>query len=183
MRLGRAEDDASRRFGDGTSDLHAATAEVDVHDAERRRLAPPQAGVREEQHERPGVAAFVGETVDLRVREVAALGLDATRKLDALGWVADEPTIPHGKGEDEREDGVDVAHGLRRESLREVADPVLDLGVADVAQAAPPPPRDDVLGQRALVPHQGRRLELGLTLEPVPRPGFDVHSRERWVDV
>ena len=45
--------DATRRLGDGASDLHAATGEVDVLDSERRRFTPPQPGVREKQHERP----------------------------------------------------------------------------------------------------------------------------------
>ena len=70
MRFGSAQDDAPADVGESAADIDTAAVEVNVADPQGGGLAPPQAGVGQQQDQQTPATRFVGEREDLAVSEV-----------------------------------------------------------------------------------------------------------------
>nr|WP_242497897.1 hypothetical protein [Nocardioides glacieisoli] len=147
MGLGSAPDkpqplNGRHRLGDDG----AVAAKVEPADPQRGHLAETDAGVAQEQHDKPvslvrssveaavlarimGVAGRSCEVFDLLMCQVAVLGLAHARQVHATSDVARQPGVLDGHVEDEAEHAVDLLDGGGGAMQREFADPRLYVAV------------------------------------------------------
>ena len=127
MRLGGAPDHAvTLHLGDRLDDHRAAPLEVEPPDPQRRHLAEPDPGVGQEQHRQPipgvapvgqrpvlavrrGVAALVGQRLDLGDGQEPLLAPHRAGQVDPLRDVAGQPAVADGEVEHQRQHPVDLA--------------------------------------------------------------------------
>ena len=140
--LRRADDDPPAHFGGALVDVEPAPVEIHVTDGQPGRLAPPQSGQPERQHEHPVGVARVREGEQLPGVQVGvACASGFAGQGDAARGIVGDEVVGHGVVEDPGEDAVrpeDDARALRLAvdaPVGHVAHPLLHAGTRDFADA------------------------------------------------
>jgi hypothetical protein len=97
MRFGGGPDDSSLYFDDRIANIHPAAEHLKGADAKRGHLAPPQTRISKESHHRAVRADLASEQLHLRVREIAALAVLASRCLNLSAWIARQAPVLDGQ--------------------------------------------------------------------------------------